>query len=270
MPGGDLGQNSIVQYASQFNKLESQGNYVTDVNEYIYDSTQGPQGVTEAAAELYRRHEAVVSGRESGMLEDVLTDDVRACYQDGYLELGRLPEQNRRNFLNSLRSNISKFKISPTWVYAEKSGNYHIQVLSAAPSFQGYPRPQEGSVNAEICDLLVVPQYEALAELAVIRSKESVEPVVLHYTCVGQGAFNNQSSVMDHAFRGVAEIVRGHNVRVVVHGWSREAVRAIKNSLAVAGLTSAKIIDCPDHNPTNYFNLSRNSDFGALETVVLG
>jgi hypothetical protein len=58
-----LGQNALLQLASQYNYLESKTAQVASVLSYLYDNTQGPQGSIEAAAAALWRTAAVKAGK---------------------------------------------------------------------------------------------------------------------------------------------------------------------------------------------------------------
>jgi hypothetical protein len=88
-----------------------------------------------------------------------------------------------------------------------------MQVFTAAPSFQGTAPPTP--LETEISKLLVVSQYKAVAELAVIRANAGGPPVPLHLTLVGQGSFANDPGIMGAALKVVSDTVKGHNVQVV-------------------------------------------------------
>jgi hypothetical protein len=186
-----VGQLSILQVASQFNYLESPGTHIVPVKQYIYDHTQGPLASIEAAAAAIHRRVAVESGSLPNALCDIITHNFcqeRNFYQNGYLQILEADVTKRCQLLNEITERVGHLRILPQWVKCEISGAHMLQVFAAAPSFQGYIPPANGSVEAAICRSLVVPQYEAIAKLAVIRSVAIGKPVPLHLTLVGQGA----------------------------------------------------------------------------------
>ena len=71
-----LGQNCIVQLASQFNYLESPGTNITTVSAYRGDRTQGPQGSIEASATTLYRHAAVTTGKLRHALVNILNPEL--------------------------------------------------------------------------------------------------------------------------------------------------------------------------------------------------
>ena len=235
-PTGQLG--SILQVASQFNYLESPSIDIEPVDNYPYDRTQGPLASIEAAAGAIHRRAAVESGKLADALADVITNEHSQYYHNGYLRILEAHVVQRRQWLDEIVARVARLRILPQWVECEVSGARMLQVFAAAPSFQGYMRPADGSVEAAICRALVVPQYEAIAKLAVMRSIATGQTVPLHLTLVGQGAFNNPPSIMSDALHAVANIVRGHaNVRVFVHGFTRQScdfVEQICNAAAAA------------------------------------
>lgn len=53
------GKGAIVQLSSQFNYLESPGNYIVPVSDYLFEKKQGPQCAIEAAAATLHRYAMV-------------------------------------------------------------------------------------------------------------------------------------------------------------------------------------------------------------------
>jgi hypothetical protein len=212
----DLGRGAIVQLASQFNYLESPSPELVPVSQYLYDHTQGPQGVIEAAAGTLHRHAAVIAGKLPHALHNVLPTNNSDVYKNGYLELGHLNDATCKSLEKTIKDNISELEILPQWVMCETSGAYQLQVFASAPSFQGSKSPAPGSCAARIAEMIVVKQYELIAKLAVIQSK-SYGRIPLHLTLVGQGAFNNPTSIIEKALNAVAKVVKGHKVDVYVH-----------------------------------------------------
>jgi hypothetical protein len=225
------GKDSIVQLASQFNFLESPSTNKIPVSAYLTDSTQGPQGSIEAAAAALHRTSAEAAGKLPHALSGVFEGDSSAYYRNGYFEPGKLSTKARGEVLAIVRKNLGKLTILPQWVRCEASGTIQLQVFTAAPSFQGGQRPEEDSLEAQLCDTLVTAQYRAIAQLAVIRSIETGDVVPLHLTLAGQGAFNNPPSVMKSALTQVASVVKGRSgVRVFIHAYSDEGQMRVKSS----------------------------------------
>jgi hypothetical protein len=216
-----LGKNAILQIASQFNYLESPGNYITPVWQYPNDRTQGPIASLEAIVSAVHRRACIENGTLNDALHNVLLKD--SYYQNGYLELLKMSPREREEFLQHLqKGSIKQLEILPTWVMCESSMTPQIQVFSAAPSFQNLPSPPHfNSVEGQIANLLVKGQYEAIAKLAVIKSlSNGGEFVPLHLTLVGQGVFKNPKEVMRDAMQAVENAVKGFNVHVYIHIFS--------------------------------------------------
>jgi hypothetical protein len=217
------GKNAILQLASQFNFLESPSTSKTNVLNYLGDYTQGPQGSIEAAAAALHRTALEGEGKLLHALHNVLSGDVSAYYTNGYFEPHKISDAEQNNLLTHIKANLKKMTILPQWATCEASGANQLQVFSAAPSYQGAPSPAAGSFGAQLCDELVSAQYEAIAKLAVIRSVSTGGEVPVHFTLVGQGAFNNPASVMANSFKKVAQIVKGYNkIKVYIHGYGAQ------------------------------------------------
>lgn len=220
----ELGKDSIVQLASQFNYLESASSDLTNVSDYVFDWTQGPLGAIEAASAALYRHVAVTSFKLQHALCNILpSESDEMCseevsyYKNGYLMLNKASEKEKELLLKSVSEKIDKLEILPQWVMCESSGAIQLQVFSSAPSFQGTKMPDADSVETVICKKLVASQYEAIAKLAVLQSLLQAKEIRLHLTLVGQGAFNNPPDVMTEALNRVANIVKGCSVKVFVH-----------------------------------------------------
>lgn len=218
-----LGNNAIVQLASQFNYLESKNDSIADVSGYLGDRTQGPQGVIEALAATMLRDALVRNEKLAHALIDVLPAGADSYYKNGYLKLYEATTEQKAALKAKLDTEIGKVRILPQWVLCEPSGSVQLQVFSAAPSFQAASMPDIKDIDGQICSMLVSAQYEAIAKLAVIRAQVTGKPVPVHFTLVGQGAFANPPQVMAHAFKAVADVVKGHDIQVYIHAFGEDA-----------------------------------------------
>lgn len=106
----DLGNNGIIQIASQFNYLEATSpNHIATVDSYIDDFTQGPQASLEAASAALHRRVAILSGKLKDALLEVLPPDSQTYYQNGYLELFRIKEPKAlQKVATHIKKNIKK------------------------------------------------------------------------------------------------------------------------------------------------------------------
>jgi len=216
-----LVEGGFCQLASQYNYLESPGAHTVPVGQYLYDRTQGPQGAVETAAGALHRHAAVTSGALPHALSQVLPESNPSYYQDGYLEVFRMEPAELRTLSDAMKQNLPKFRVLVQPVTAEATHTNFFQVTSAAPSWQGQPAPRSDSLEGQMASMLVVPQYEAIAKLAVMRSLLTGKKTPVHLTLVGQGVFNNPPEVMTEAIGRVAAIVKGYgNVQVFVQSYS--------------------------------------------------
>lgn len=228
-----LGQNAVVQLASQFNYLESPGTHKVPVKNYLGDKTQGPQGSIEAAAAALHRLAAEKAGNLPHALHRILPKGHHHFYENGYLMQYQMSSSETESFNESLSQNIENLEILPQWAMCEPTGAWQLQVFAAAPSFQGASTPKEGSEGEKLCAILVAAQYEAIAKLAVIMSVKMNKVVPLHLTMVGQGAFRNPPSVIKVALAKVAAVIKGYpRVQVYIHAFTdkgEETVRAAQD-----------------------------------------
>ena len=224
---------SIVQVASQFNALESPGNYFSPVMNWIDDLSQGPRASVQAVASAKHRESAYLKGKLPDMLKGLInefkTKDTKLSdyfYKEGYLQL--FAEERKdvlEKFLKFLKDNKNNLGFNAQWTLCGPQGKRQFQVFSAAPSFQGYEidwDKDEGKekneikqIYREICETLVVPQYKAIAQVACIRSVLTGKRQTLVLTSVGQGWFNNPPSVLKKAKEVIKQEVEGYNVDVI-------------------------------------------------------
>ncbi len=197
----------------------------------LHDHTQGPLGAIEAAAASLHRYAAEETGQLPTALHAVLPDERKGYYQNGYLMLGSLLEDQCHKVQSHVNQNIGKLAVLPQWVMCESSGAYQLQVFAAAPSFQGAQQPKDGSCAATLSTLLVAKQYEAIAKMAVIRSLTTDERVPLHLTLVGQGVFNNPPSVIEEALNLVARAIKSYRVDVYIHVFGQADKQKLMNAL---------------------------------------
>lgn len=140
------GKNALVQLASQYNYLESPNDEIVPVGIYLVDYTQGPQASIEATAAAIYRRAVVENDKLPNALSDMLPQDV-PYYRNGYLMLYKADSKAISALYEQFTKTIGKLRVLPQWVMNEASGIDQIQVFTAAPSFQGAPRPAEGSVE---------------------------------------------------------------------------------------------------------------------------
>jgi len=224
---------AVVQVASQFNFLEALTPAHNPIMGYFNDHTQGAQAsLGSLAALMVRDH--YFKGMAGGDIQPLFRNLRPPQYQNGYLQLFEFDRDPHG--LKGLESKINSFggmlRILPQWGFPELGGGKAmLQVFTAAPSYQGARMPAEGSVGARICNMLVVSQYRAIAQLAVMLSLSLGRGrVPLHLTLVGQGFFQNPPSVLTDSLNAVHEVVDGYNVDVFVHGYSPYDIRLIKTA----------------------------------------
>lgn len=263
------GKNAVFQLASQADFNEAPNSSDTPVTDWVFDPTQGPQGSIEAAAAALHRKAAKKNDRLPHALTLLLSDDflktnkfppLESFYKNGYLLLGKLNPEQKACLLTHIEQNIDKLLILPQWAQCEVSGAMQLQVFSWAPSFQGMTQPTLNSVEDKICTILVVAQYRAAAQLAVLRARETGQPVPLHLTLVGQGAFNNRSEVMREAMKAVAEVIKGENVEVFVHVYDKTQLSAQNYLETMEFLKNEKILSCHSMTKHDFFQHPHPAD----------
>lgn len=236
-----IGTNCVLQIASQFDFQESVDDNDAPVSSYRFDMTQGPQASIQATAAALHRKAAKHTGELKHALIDLLNipmsnnmmlmDKYPRVYRNGYLQLGMVNNQDDKEaiFIHIL-SNIDKLRILPQWAMCESSLAMQLQVFCAAPSFQDTiikPTP----IDDNICLCLMVAQYRAIAQVAVILSRIRGRAVPLHLTLVGQGAFKNSRHIIGAMIDNVAEVTNGENVQVYVHAFNEQTENVIRANL---------------------------------------
>lgn len=226
-----LAAGGIVQYASQFNALESPYIEKAELKDYSGDPTQGPQGVMPCGNALLARH----FGKEFNAFEHVIPDKATRdkFVKSGYVQWGNDPAQFNALLDKpvveaapiahgqpaSSEKRIDKLLLPIVWAKPELGDNAVLQCFTAAPPTKSYNNAGDIEIQKTIANKLVVSQYEALAKMAVVRARQTGKAVPLHLTLVGGGVFKNDSSVLRNALAAVKKIVEGENVDVYVHAF---------------------------------------------------
>ena len=228
LPLAPSAHHAVVQVASQFNFLESLGPYHMPILNYFHDMTQGPQASLGSLAALFVRDKAFQGANPQPLFAHLPPSQ----YQHGYLYPHKMSPDEQHKFLSLLQEEGGQLRILAQWGIPElASGKPMLQVFTAAPSYQyANHAPHENSLEALICNFLVVSQYTAIAQLTVLRSL-LIDRVSLHLTLVGQGVFKNPRSVLQNALQAVMDIVQSYNVDVYIHGFSKKDVEKIHTAL---------------------------------------
>uniref|UniRef100_A0A6C0CQB2 Uncharacterized protein n=1 Tax=viral metagenome TaxID=1070528 RepID=A0A6C0CQB2_9ZZZZ len=221
-------RNGILQVASQFNFLESMSPRYSPVIDYITDRTQGPRASLGSLAALLQRDQAFGQGHEPQTIFDstLIGADI---YEGGYLMPYRANE-NEKALALYLKKNTKKLRILAQWGLPDIGTEPMLQIFTAAPSYQN-TMIDITKYGASICETLVVNQYRAVAQIAVLRCIETRQRVPLHLTLVGQGAFRNPESVLQKAFAAVNTIVQAHDIDVYIHGYTDDDMLKITGNL---------------------------------------
>lgn len=272
-------QNSIGQYASQANYKESKTDEDVDLLEYITDFTQGPMGVSCSVPSTLARIIAADNGLLPHMLNDVIDsrllekeidgslwenfDHQRfqatrikpTYYRNGYLHLGRIPEEDAEKILTQVQSRIENLNICGQWAMDDRTGKTQFQVFSAAPSFQGRKSifcpgvekptsaqrtPPRESVYEQICSIINPAQYGAIIKLAGIRSIELGDLVDVHLTLIGMGEFRNEILTLARSLETVLTESKELNIRIFIHVFNDIARKQVDEALA--------LVNCEEKN----------------------
>ena len=230
---------AVVQVASQFNALESMGNYFSPVKNWIGDGTQGPRCSLQDVIAAKHRESAYLKGKLPDAIKGILEscqingekiNEKHKIYSHGYLELYKIGEKSINDlkfFTNHIKQNIGKLGLNAQWVTCE-DGKKQFQLFLAAPSFQGHgidwkKNDERTECFKEICKTLVVAQYKASAQIAVIKSISQNKQIELHVTRVGQSAFGNPKEIMTECLAVIYNTVKNYNVKVILHDYVKNS-----------------------------------------------
>ncbi|HRE30447.1 MAG TPA: hypothetical protein PLD88_00600, partial [Candidatus Berkiella sp.] len=98
-----IGGNSVLQVASQFDFQEAPGPMEINVEQYIGDPTQGPQASIEAGAAAMHRKAAKRSGNLDHALSELIPKSMlKKSYRDGYLDLSKLDDAEKSQLLEHI------------------------------------------------------------------------------------------------------------------------------------------------------------------------
>ena len=227
---------AIVQAASQYNALESVGSYFSPVYDWKRDGTQGPEACLQAVVASKHRESAYLKNKLPDAILNILnsckingvsiTEKYKTVYEHGYLQLYNIKDINDLvQLTNHISGNIGNFGLNAQWVICENNKK-QFQLFLAAPSFQACrqewnKKDQRTNCFRKICRTLVVAQYEASAQIAVVKSILQNKQSELHLTRVGQSAFGNPPEIMTDCLNAVYDTVKNYNVKVVVHEYHK-------------------------------------------------
>ena len=243
---------AIVQAASQYNALESMGPYFSPVYDWKRDGTQGPRACLQVVVATKHRESAYLKNKLPDAIFNILnsckisgvpiTEKYKAVYEHGYLQLYNINDTNDLLQLkNHIDNNIGNFDLNAQWVICE-NGSKQFQLFLAAPSFQGAYQnwsktDERTNCFREICRILVVPQYKASAQIAVIKSILQGKQSELHLTGIGQSSFGNPPEIVTDCLNIVYDIVKNYDVKVIVHEYHKDAwAQNIRDSHLPEGL----------------------------------
>lgn len=226
--------HTLFQVASQFNCLEAPGPFVTPVERYLGDSTQGPRASISALPGTLLRHYAAPgingerfvqldSGPQIELLADVCDPNI-ARVVNGYLRADEI--RAPRSFLATLEARFDSIRVGVhedvevvlgyDWAGAvEQVPRPRIgQVFTSTLAGGGYG--QASGIFEDICRQLLRASYfgTLLAAISLGRSR-----VVL--TLIGGGVFGNPVEVIWEAITWALDRARnytGRDLTVVVNG----------------------------------------------------
>lgn len=225
VPFNALAAGGIVQVATHFNGLVCPEGEVLPLSTYGRVRTQGARISMTCAHALLRRFVYPVEAFQNM----IPSKKERNRYvQHGCLKWGKTPEKLEEQIMKG--GGTDRLQIIAMWALPEMlnsaSGDPKttlsracLQVFCSAPATNAQGNSGDPEVQREIAEVLVVPQYRAIAQMAVIRSRITRTPVNLHLTLVGGGGLNIDPRVLQRALQLVEQLVAGEAVTVFVHAY---------------------------------------------------
>lgn len=225
-------KNGIVQMASQGNCQEATRREIALLKDYCTDRTQGPASAMSAVdATLARR--VFLDDCDLMRLWLLKYDPNSECfdYQYGYL----IPKKNQvEACIKLLDDHGEEILANVQQVRIDNASLEDNQWMTQVPCFgfafginELYPR-SEDEKNVHIpalCQRLLTLQYQAIAQLAVLKSRALGQRIPLLLTPVGAGAFGNPPSAVYKAIASIQSIVEGENVDVVLSIFNRDELK---------------------------------------------
>jgi hypothetical protein len=240
-PATDIGslqangnEQTLFQVASQFNCLESPGPWVTPVEDYLRDPTQGPRASISALPGTLLRHYAAPGSKgdrftqtEDGPQIELLAgvcDRGTASVRNGYLLVDEIVD--RPSFLAALESRFDSIRVGVhegvevmygyDWggAVARSPGPHIAQVFTSTLAGGGYG--ELSGALLEVCRQLLRAAYLGTLLAAIILGRSRV---VL--TFIGGGVFGNPTDLIWEAINWAIEQVAPlapRNLAVVVNG----------------------------------------------------
>ena len=205
----------IVQVTSQFNVRFSPLMERTSLEDYPLHSGQGPRVMMPCAHALLLREVS-----EFDAFRDVIPDsELREKFiKYGFVQWKDSPEDFARLLPPEA---LQKLRVLFMWAKPELGGEPFIQVFTAAPPIDAMGNAGSLLCEAEIARLLLLQQYRAVAQLAVIRSRlcGPLVRIPLHLTLLGLGAFQNPPEVLQEALQEVCRLLEREKVDLYVHAF---------------------------------------------------
>ena len=235
-------KNGIVQMASQGNCQENIGRAVTSLYKYNYDRTQGPASAMSAIdATLSRR----IFEKDCDMMLRWLNkyDPQRELfdYHSGYLT-PKPGIENLNTCIDLIKQHGDEILINVQQVRIDNAGSKDDHWMTQVPCFamalgnydiyRTVRESGEQELLTELSEELLKLQYQAMAHLAVLKSKSQKlnQRIPLLLTPVGGGVFGNSKEAICNAIKSIEPIVKDANVDVVLSLFSGVDIKDYKVS----------------------------------------
>lgn len=230
-------KNAVLGLASQGNILECTCRDAPSLTAYSSDPTQGPksqQATVDAAVARF------AYSADSDMFLDMLAsakDPVH--YVNGYLtpSMKNIPSQTSHFIENyqSIRMNVQQARVDGA---NERDDHFVTQVLLCAPALNYYlfrmfegpwdrpPSQSERDQMAEFSKAVLMPQFLALAKIAILKAEATGTRIPLVIPLVGLGAFGIKKEVVVECIQSAIDLVRdsGASVDVVLSAYAEDEV----------------------------------------------
>lgn len=231
--------DAVMVMASQGNCQESSGRCLAPLEKYSSDKTQGPACAMSAVdATIVRRFFMEDCDMMLNWLDTYDKKRDHFDYQYGYLT----PKAGQvKACVNLLELHGSEILMNIQQVRIDNAGSDDKQFMTQIPCFAFalghydlYAKQRtkdDKETMPKLCETLLTLQYQAVAQLAVIKSGVLNKRIPLVLTPIGGGAFDNSRQAIVKAIAQVKSIVEGADVDVVVSIYESREVSSYRQSI---------------------------------------
>lgn len=234
-------KDAVVVMASQGNCQESPSNRrLQPLAEYAEDRTQGPSSARSTVdATAVRRVHMDSCDMMSAWLKKYDPEGEFFRYGNGYLQ----PKNGKvAECLELLEKYGEKILLNVQQARVDNAGKEDNHWITQVPCFgfslgfydkdSGERPPKDKEKMPALCQKLLELQYQAVAKLAVLKSRQMKKPIALFLTPVGGGVFGNDKKAIAKAIESIEPIIKEANLYVVLSAYRSEEALFYKDNVS--------------------------------------